>query len=84
MTNIRCRTHYHAAMDAFSRNAHYKPELARAQIKAGRFLSSVGDTETAQKLFGQAQMTLDQLSIRIDTSEMDEGRMSRMVRLWSR
>lgn len=71
-------------MDAFARNSYYKPELARAQIKAARFLLSIGETARGQELLKRAQSTLDKASVEGKADEMDEESMSKIVRMWSR
>jgi hypothetical protein len=71
-------------MVAFSQNRHYKPELARARIKAARFRWSIGDTSEAEELLRLAQLTLEESSIAGIASELSDVDMSRMVRIWSR
>lgn len=72
-------------MAAFARNKYYRRELARAQVKAGRFHLCTGSMEAGQALLRQAQETLKQAGLAVQSVEdLDDEYLDRMVRLWSR
>ena len=78
------RRNYELSITAFSQNKYYKPELARARIKAAHFHSSIGNALEANQLFTMAQATLEEASIGGDARALDEHGLARMVRIWSR
>jgi len=80
-----CRQYWILVIEAFARNKYYKRELARAQVKAGRFHLSVGSVEAGQTLLRQAQETLRQCGVAFHSVEdLDDEYLDGMVRLWSR
>ncbi|KAK3326193.1 hypothetical protein B0H66DRAFT_600329 [Apodospora peruviana] len=76
--------HWTLAIEAFGRNKYYKREMARAQIKAGRYHLSLGNVDAGQALLYQAQATLDQIGHIGKAEDLDEEAMAKMVRMWSR
>ena len=82
--NASPRRNFELAMVGFGPNKYYRPELARARIKAARFRRSIGDVCGADELLKLAQITLNEASIPASAASLDDASLLKMVRLWSR